>query len=599
MKIKNQLFLSFGFLFILVCLLGGVGSYYIKELSANSKTVIKDNIRTLAYMQKMDDDFDGIQSFLISLSDSSISDSVKSSLIDVNSLLNFQKANITEPGENNLTRELTSQINQFKNAIDSNTLDKNRLEAQISRINQLITTIYNLNENAIIQKNEKVNHTSDEVFLYMLIFSISGIVIGILFTLSMPYVITEPINEFSQAIRKVAQGIYSVSIPVKRNDEFGELASSFNKMATKLSEYEQSNYAEILAEKKRLNTVIDEFSEAVIGLDENKIILFVNQKALKLLGLKRNTIIGKYAPDIASSNKLLQTLIDDLMISNNSPGDQVYSPVKIAENNTEKLYSKEIINITQSPTGESREVLIGHVILLQDITRFAAKDKAKTRFIATLSHELKTPVAAVDMGSSLLLNQKSGTLTNEQREWVNVIKQNNDRIKRIINEVLDISKIESGLITVSIQEVNLIEILDAAINGVKPFANEKNISILLSGSEKSNLIRSDVQKSIWILNNILTNAIRYSSKNSKIEIKVSDSPYFMKVSVIDEGIGILPRDKKLIFEPYHKSPNSEPEGSGLGLAISKEFIEAMGGKIGVKSEVGKGSEFWVEFKKIA
>lgn len=593
MKIKHQLLLSFGFLFAVILLLGGVGSYYIYRLARDSRAIIQDNNRSLDFMQEIDEALDDIQFLLASPSAAGYEEPL--SVIRKN--LNLQQANITERGEERLTLRLKTLTDRLDEALAANPPDALAIHSEIHEINTLVNTIFNLNQDAIEQRNQTAGKTADEVFLYMIIFGAGSIIIGLMVTLGMPSVISKPVDTLNDAISQVARGRYDINIPIITENEFGRLARSFNKMAQKLKEYEESNLARILFEKKRLDAVIDQFNGAVIGLDEAKMIIFVNERALSLIGQERGKLIGRYAPDIALVNPLMQKLTSRLIIGFDYWEKEAYGPIKITENKQEKLFSQEVIHVSIKPTGEDRRVLIGHVIILTDITEFAEKDRAKTRFIATLSHELKTPVAAIDMAASLLENQKTGGLNGGQRECLSTIRENNKRIQRIINEILDLSKIESGSIEVINEKTSVEQLINKAVLGVIPFAEDKHIDIRADLPDRTLSVIADPQKTIWVLNNFLTNAIRYSPSNDIIEMSARENEVDVALSVKDNGKGIAPGLKDKLFQPYARSKDDDAEGAGLGLAISKEFIEAMGGSIGVQSEPGQGATFWIKLRK--
>ncbi|RNL94530.1 HAMP domain-containing protein [Sinomicrobium pectinilyticum] len=591
MKFKTKLLLSFGFLFIIILLLGLVGSFYVKKLGEEASNILKDNNRTLQYMQRINTEIDAIEKILVL----NLPGRVEPYLSEVNAQLRLQKNNITETGEAGLTQKLEKNIKDFTEILDKGR--KRESMESLFLIRELTDQIYEINQEKISESNQKVNDTSDRVFVSMVIIAFATLVIGLFFTFGMPGYLTRSIKKFDKAIDKVSRGIYDVNVPANRKDEFGHLAASFNLMALKLKEFEQSNYAKILFEKNRLDTIINQLSEAIIGLDQNKHILFVNQRALALLGLKQKEIRGKYAPDIAMHNELMQNLIRELMIGGYT-GDYASHPIKVTEDKKEKSFSKDIIDIITNPTGEGeRKILIGHVIILTDITEFADKDKAKTRFMATLSHELKTPVAAIDMGAGLLQNKKTGTLNEEQEEWVKTIVQNNDRIKRTINEILDLSKIESGSIDVLSSRTKVGYLVDSAILGIQPFIKDKKLTVQNLSVVNESEVLADPQKVIWILNNFLTNAIRYSPEEGTIKVSAEAEGYFIRISVTDQGKGVDPAQKKTIFKPYSRLKGDQSEGTGLGLAISKEFVEAMGGSIGLFSREDQGVTFWIKLRK--
>jgi PAS domain S-box-containing protein len=592
MKVKTKIFLSFGFMFLIILLLGVIGSYYVNKLGNDAAEILKENHRTLEYMQNIDNSLDKIERSYFE--DSLFDPSAYSRQIIEN--LELQKQNVTETGERELTKELEEEINFLFNEID--TSSSQQIFTRIFNINEITERIYDINNDKILFRNQQVAQTSSEIYLYMLIISSCAFILGLFITVGFPNYIIGPIKKLTKAIKEVSYGNYDVEVVVKRNDEFRYLASSFNVMALKLKEFEKSNYSQILFEKKRLDSIINQLSEAIVGLDDGKRVIFANKRALSLLGMAEREVKGKYAPDIAVNNNLMQELIGEVMTWAGDENYKIEKPLKITEGKKEKLFSKEIVNVLSSPTGKDKKQLIGHVIFLQDITDFARRDQAKTHFMATLSHELKTPVAAIEMGTDLLLNTQTGALNDEQQEWLKVVVANNERIRRIINEILDLSQIESGSIDIFQDKIEVNDIIEPAIEGVTPFLTKKRINVekeIELGKEK---VFADPQKIVWVINNFLTNAIRYSSQGSSILIKSVSETYHVKISVIDTGKGISSEEKSQLFEPFSKKKREESGGTGLGLSISKEFVEAMGGTIGVTSKKGEGAEFWIRLKKV-
>lgn len=582
---------------MLILGLGGVGSYYIHLLSVNSGEIIKDNYRTLQYITKIENALDVLQYDMVAEGEvSEVERSEALEKLEVNIAL--QEANITERGERDITLELTRDTKDLLAAINAG--DRSKAILLINTIKGDLNRLYYLNEDALLLRNQQTQITADKVVLYMISISICVLIVALIVLFTFPRLIIKPIRKFSESIKQIAQGNYKVQISLNQKDEFGAMAVSFNKMATKLQEYEESSYVSLLEERNRLDAVINQISEGIIGLNVSKEILFANRRALKLLNLREDQLIGKYAPDVAVNNDLLQVLLRELMIPFEEWEEQKFKPVTITEDRKEKLFAKDIVHIKQKPVGEDKEHLAGHVILLSDVTEFSEKEKAKTAFMSTLSHELKTPVAAIEMGIELLRNHKLGSLSYEQEEWLKTIDENNQRIKQAINQVLDISKIERGLIEINKSALNPEILIDQAIKAVEPFAKEKKLSIKTELERPLNDVMVDPHKIMWILNNILTNAIRYTPATKTILIKANKGKNNrIRIRVKDEGPGLSIEDQKQIFERFKRATGDQTEGLGLGLAISKEFIEAMEGHIGVSSKEGQGAEFWIELKSVS
>jgi len=252
--------------------------------------------------------------------------------------------------------------------------------------------------------------------------------------------------------------------------------------------------------------------------------------------------------------------------------------------NHENYFVKETVDIDQNETQSK-------VIVVKNITSFKELDVAKTNFIATISHELKTPLAASDFSLKLLEDERTGSLSGDQKDLIKNLKDDNQRMLKILSELLNMSQVEAGRIQLNIKQVDPATIIANAITAIETNAKEKNISIKNYIEENLPLINADEDKTTWVFNNFLTNAIKYSSENNLIETSVYKKDNNIVFSVKDNGRGIAKEYQPKIFDRYFKVPNTNEKGTGLGLAISKDFIEAQGGSIWVESEVTKGSTF--------
>ncbi|WP_026969139.1 HAMP domain-containing histidine kinase [Algoriphagus terrigena] len=596
MKVKYKLFLSLLFLFGVIILLGGFGSYYLRLLAEDSAAIMKDNNRTLVYVRIIENKLDSLQ--YKTLEETLSSGESADFFTKIYETTDFQLANFTEVGEEELTEKLVNDLGRLEalyqeGGFRSSEKIKDEILPLIKQIKQQTDQLYVLNSEAMLRKNEHAAATAEKAVLYMNIFGGSCILAGLVFIIGLPIYISRPLETFAGAIKEVSRGNYKVSIPIRSRDEYGTLAGLFNLMAAKLDKFEHSNLAKVLHEQKRLNAVINHLDEVILGLDERKNVIFANDHCLKLLDLKREQVVGQHASSIAIHNQLMDSLIQELMIDFSDFEEKEYPSITIVEGKKEKLFTKNVIDVVETMEGESRKVLLGHVIVLTDITAFTEKDKAKTHFIATLSHELKTPVSAILLSTNLLRNAKSGLLNESQSELITTIENNSERIRRMINEVLDISKIENGSIDINLSTESPGNLIERAVDGVSLFLKDKNLAITILPISGLPMIKVDAHKLVWVLNNLLTNAIRYAPEGSSIEIRTRLRLDFLEISVTDHGLGIGLGNQKKIFQKFTKLENAEISGTGLGLAISKEFVEAMNGSIGVESTEGKGATFWV------
>lgn len=584
MTIKKKLILLLSILFVVIISSIALSGYFVNRLVENSKEIVKDNYRTLLYIERMQESLDRV---IFNLDDQ---DKSSQALETFEGILKEQEANITETGEATLTELLRNNYLKIKKELklnqkdDSNTLFETIYDTKI-----YLNKIFTLNQNAVEVRNDRAQKAADEAILYSSLFALTAVLVTLFYIFKIPDYLVKPIKEISKQFQQISSRNYNVSLDENRNDEFKEMATSFNRMTRRLQKFEQSNLAQLMMEKNRLNAVVEQFDIPILGLSESNLVLFANEKMLEIIEEKEENIIDQNLENLIDRNDLLKLLVKKEKTENER------ELLHIVIDRKERLFSKRILTTN---TEISTEDALAHdtIIILDDVTDFIQKDVRKTQFMSTLSHELKTPVAAIEMSTDLLSSLKVGKLNEEQEEYVQKINEQTNRIRRMVNEVLDLSKIESGIIDFEFEDTQVPNLIDEALQTVQPFLKNKKISIKTELENNLPDVKVDNHKVLWTINNFLTNAIRYTPAEGEIIIFASAKDNEVHIEVQDHGPGIDKENQKRIFEKYVRLNKNEKGGTGLGLAISKEFIEAMGGKIGVHSKIGKGSSFWIKLK---
>lgn len=433
------------------------------------------------------------------------------------------------------------------------------------------------------------------------------IVIGIFMLAVLPSYFNKPIKKIIDGIKDIANHNYDCRLSLESH-EFAEVSENFNRMAKRLSDYHSSTLAQIKAAKNYMETIINSVKEPIIGLNNELTILFINDEALNVLNLKREEVLHKPAQEISMRNDLLRRLIRELMDSQNGSKVGKAEPLKIYADNKESYFQMKYMQINKpgnnkpgnnnSGNNNSGSTNEGYVIMLKNITEFKELDSAKTTFISTISHELKTPISAIMMSLQLLEDSRIGDLNDEQKELAQSIQDNSERLLNITGELLNMTQVESGKLQLKPRITKPIELIDYAIKANRVQAEKFNIQIEVQYPEnKIGKLFVDSEKIAWVLTNLLSNAIRYSPENGRIIIGVRQTDdNYIEMYVRDFGKGIDPRYHQSIFDHYFRVPGTKVQGSGLGLSISKDFVEAHGGTLTVESEVGKGSCFTLRLK---
>lgn len=554
-SVKNKIRGGTIFLFFLVVLSASFSIYYLARNRQQLNRILEANFESLEYGHAMQVALDSLQHGNRQFSDS------------FENKLKLQENNITEKGEARATGTLRQAFNRLRRG-NGTTAEYALMRAQLQRI-------LHLNMAAIKNKSDAAEAAAENAMTYLVMIASLIFLIGLSFVYSFPSIVTAPIRKLTEAIKKISAKNYAHRIHIDSKDEFGTLARAFNEMAERLEFFESSNLNKILFEKERAEAVINSLKDASIGIDKTDTVLFANNQALQLLSLQPKDIVGQPVHEVIKRNDLFHFLMDE----------NGTAPFKIVVENRENYFIKEVLAVGQDGAGSK-------VIVLKNITSFKELDVAKTAFIATISHELKTPLASSDFSLKLLEDARVGNLTKEQNDLVQALKHDNQRMLRILSELLNLSQAETGKIKLDIQAISPYRLVDDSVQAIASAARERELKIEKKLEPGLPQMAADPDKTAWVLNNFLTNAVKYAPERSAIRIEVKKENRQLNFSVTDSGPGIDEIYLGRLFERYFQVPGrSGKGGTGIGLAICKELIEAMGGTVWVKSRLGEGSVF--------
>lgn len=429
----------------------------------------------------------------------------------------------------------------------------------------------------------------------LLLFGALSIAIGVWMLVRLPDSVNRPFQELTQAINEIANHNYDVALGLAGSQTMVQLSANFNRMACRLRDYHNSSISKLRESKQYIETIIDSIDEPIICIDKQLTLYFINNEALNILNLRREDAVGKSAQETAMRNDLLRRLLVGMDGHKEQENEEKKTePLKIYADNKESYFQVKYLPVRMTDhEGSIKES--GTVIMLKNITEFHKLDVAKTTFISTISHELKTPISAILMSQQLLADNRVGGLNPEQKELSDSIRENGERLLSITGELLNMTQVESGVLQLKPHITKPIELIDYAIRANQVQADKFHINIEVDyPKEKISKLYVDSEKIAWVLTNLLSNAIRYSSENDRVIIgALQQDEHHVRLYVQDFGRGIDPRYHESIFERYFRVPGTKIQGSGLGLSISRDFVEAHNGTLTVESELGKGSKFIV------
>jgi len=603
MTLRSKLNAGFSFLFLVLLITGGLGLFSVLELTRISGTIIKDNYRSVDYMVNL-------QQVLASLSrDLSRSDGDPlpvNRFRQTDSLIlagiRQEMTNCTEPGERELAarlltgyQNLTGMVKPADGVIRvSSGFYLTLIRPAELTLQTTLSRITRLNLDAIVKKNETARKSASQLVWTVVLFLTLFIPVSLVFVLKFPGYIARPVTRLTRGLIAISERKYTTRLEFPKGSDLTGAGEAFNLMAERLQELESGNIARLLAEKSRIEAVINQFTDPLAGLDESGRIIFINQAACKLSGLSEPDILGKTAAELGTANDTLQVLFSGL--DQDKPGAAPGHPeFTFRIDGKDQFFSREVREVT---SGNTPPVPAGVVILLRNITVFHELNMAKTNLIATVSHEMKTPLASINLTLKLLKDHRTGDLTSDQVQLLDSIRQDSQRLSKIVRELLDLAQVETGHIRLRPTRVNPDDLILYAVSSLMVQIESKEIELEVSIPDHLPAFRADLEKTLWVMINILTNAIRFTPEKGKIGVSASSSGREVLFAIRDSGPGIDPAVIEKIFDKFVRiNPGSsvQKESTGLGLAIAREFILAQGGKIWADSDPGKGSAFFFSF----
>jgi PAS domain S-box-containing protein len=418
--------------------------------------------------------------------------------------------------------------------------------------------------------------------------------------------VSQPLNKLTEYSKKLASHDFSSAVDIKSDDEIGLLADTMKSMATDLHEvfdrYEQAindAIVELQDTLTYLTAVIDNMADGLLVTDTDGVITHVNPALSYMFDLREAEMIGKNCRDLFGPG------LAELVEKSRKFTDEVFTTeIGIAANGIGKAVATGI----HKDTFLSDDKGIGSVILVRDITSEKEVDRMKTDFISTVSHELRTPLTSVRGFTEIIKkkleeeifpsfpagdNKKIEKAMRRVHDNLEVILSEGERLTALINDVLDISKLEAGKVEWKMEQILLSEIIDRARGATASLFEQKRIDFIRDIEDGLPEVTGDRDRLIQVVINLLSNAVKFTEKGS-VTCRARKTDGEILVSIIDTGIGIAEADREKVFEKFRQAGDTltdKPTGTGLGLSICKQIVEYHGGKIWVESALGRGSAF--------
>ena len=588
--LKGKMLLGFAVMILILAGVVGWSIYNFESLSNAINDILVENYRSIKASDSMVESIERQDSALLLLlrtSEEQGQEIFRRNEKEFYTWLARAEDNITIDGEGTILEKINekyfsfvSKFDQFYNADENQRWEiyNQELLPLFNEIKTDIRELRELNRQAMVDAQGDANSRANQAIIYTIGLALLVTAFSLIFAFYLTKQILRPIKELEKGIKEVAARNFQRKVEVASEDEIGVLADEFNEMISKLKEYEKLNVKKLLMEKEKSEAVVNNLSSPLIVTDKDHKIVLINETAKELFSL-REDVLGTHFLEVIKAEEIFEYI--------KNPEAKEEKTFLLKKNDKKRHYrisTKQVID-------EDEEYQFT-VTLLEDITRLKEIDNMKSEFVSTVSHEFRTPLTSMNMGLSMVINEDTGELNEEQKELLEAAYEDVERLTELVNDLLDLSKIESGKIEMEFDKVDVNDIIEKTLNPFHKQAEEKEIELKFKQSEDNVFAYADPSKISWVISNLVGNALRYADEG-KIEVDAEIKGRRVLVSVADNGPGIPKEYQSKIFEKFVRagSDKEEKSGTGLGLAIAKEIITAHNGRIWVDSKEGEGSTF--------
>lgn len=511
--------------------------------------------------------------------------------------LHIEQHNVTlvAQGEQEMADDLTRYFDQYvKLSDDFYRLPRNAVEARkqlyfnqllplFIRIKNRADDVLRINQANMKAEDRRAREAAARSKQIMILLLLASAAVATIVALALSRSILAPIQAVTRGARAMARGDIDQVVPVSTHDELGELATAFNTMSRTIREFRQAGTARLLRAQKTAQATIDSFPDPVVVVDPSGSIERTNPAARRILRAASSDASVPWTPPPELKGPLAQVL----------SGHPDFIPTEVEhalafrDEGQERFYLPRVLAIRDDQGGT-----LGAAIVLQDVTKFRLVDQLKSDMVSTVSHELKTPLTSVQMAVHLLLEEAVGTLTPKQTELLLAARQDAERLLAMINDLLDLTRIEQGRLELDSQPVAPADLVGEARERFESRAQDAGITLTANVDFALRPVTVDRERIAHVFDNLIGNALDHTSRGGEVHVTAEAAGESIRFTVRDNGEGIPHEHLGRIFEKFYRVPGSrQTGGAGLGLAITQEIVTAHGGRIDVASRPGEGSTF--------
>ncbi len=508
-----------------------------------------------------------------------------------------EAANITLPGEGARVRRVDTLYREYASQVDQVLLQPREarvdgyfksLLPRFNAVRREVTAIRLINQKNMEEADKEARRVAHRTLELAVLFTVFALTLAIWFALEIPKTVLEPILSFTKHAKKIGEGKLDTSVPVPEVSELSALGEALNRMQEKLRAYRDSSLGELLAAKDLSRATIASMVDPVIVFSTHAEVLLANAAAEATFGIVSGDadLLRRGGIEIPEPIAVAR----DAVLAHGQP----LLPQSLAEamrwitEDGEKYFL-----VRGSPLSSDDASGAGVIVVAQDVTRFRRIDALKSDVVATVSHELKTPLTSLRLATHMLLEDSTGPLRSIQRELAITARDETERLQSTVNELLDLVRIEREAGALKRAPVSPTALLQEVLSAHLPMAKLKHVTLEIEPGNRGAPVEIDAEQITIVLSNLVSNAIRHTPEAGHVWLNAYMQGANQVFAVRDDGDGIAPQQLPRIFERHWSGsePSTLKGRHGLGLAIAQDIASRHGGELTVETEVGKGSTF--------
>lgn len=596
MSLRQKLALGFGGILVVIAVIGVHNISRITALGQSIDVILRENYRSVVACQEMKEALDRMDSgavFVLLGAEEKGNEQIAKHEVMFEKGLQVEVNNITLPLERGKVERLMHLFQQYRSSIKTMGNPAIGREARrrtyfsellplFQQIKETADDIQRMNQENMVAMDQRARRQAVVGQRQMYIMLLAATALSAAFLYLTGGWILRPITRLIRSAEEIRQGNLDLVVQSTSRDEIGQLSEAFNAMAASLREFRRTDQAKLLRVQRATQQALNSLPDVIAVLDLDGVIEVSTEAARTAFGLKPATRLQDLP------YQWLTDLFEKaLRIGHQAGSRETSGVVQHFVRGEERFFHPEAI-----PIMDSNKQPAGVVLVLSDVTRQRHQDELKGGVISTVSHQLKTPLTSIRMALHLLLEEKVGPLTEKQAELLVAAREEAERLDRILGELLDIGRIESGKAPMELRPVPPQEMVSEAVEPYRNAARDGGVSLTVALPDALPKVWVDPTQIAHVFANLLSNALKYTLPGGTISITAKGEEEFVRFRISDTGVGIPDRYLPRIFEQFFRVPEQGPgTGVGLGLAIVKDIVEAHGGTVGVESREGKGSTF--------